>query len=245
MNKSISKLAVLTTGLVSLSCFNVTANAQEGMGGGGMGAGMGGGMGAPAAAPLEMGFFITSVGLGNGADLGGLAGADAHCQELAEAVDKGDRTWRAYLSTQATDSEPAVNAIDRIGEGPWGNVEGITIAANMDALLYDNSNINYKTALTEKGETVGSRGMGDEVVKHDILTGTLLNGMAPPAGDDMTCANWTSSTEGAAIVGHSDRFRGATAGSPWNNAHTTRGGCDQESLKSTGGDGLFYCFAAD
>ena len=199
----------------------------------------------PAPDPLPLGFFITSVGLGNGADLGGIEGADAHCQKLAEAVDAGDRTWRAFLSTQATDTTPAINAIDRIGEGPWGNYNGVAIASNIESLLYDNSNINYERALTENGDTVGSRAKGDEVVKHDILTGSKLDGTAFPAGEDRTCSNWTdSSDQGRAMVGHSDRYRGSNPGSPWNSAHPSRG-CSQENLKSSGGDGLFYCFAAD
>ena len=194
--------------------------------------------------PTPFGFFITSVGVGNGADLGGLEGADAHCQSLAAAVGAGDREWRAYLSTQADGDAPAVNAVDRIGDGPWVNVNGVAIATDKDSLLYDNSNINYEFALTEKGESVGSRAMGDEVVRHDILTGSTLTGAAFPAGEDMTCSNWTSSDEGTAMLGHSDRFRGTNPGSPWNAAHTSRG-CSQDALKATGGDGLFYCFAAD
>ena len=176
-----------------------------------MGAGMGMGMGA-APEPLPLGFFITSAGSGNGGDLGGLAGADAHCQSLAEAVGSGGRTWRAYLSTQATDSEPAVNAIDRIGDGPWGNSKGVPVAADIEALLYDNSNLNYQMSLTENGDTVNSRANGDDPNMHDVLTGTRIDGTAFPTGDDMTCSNWTSSAEGTARVGHSDRFRGTTPG---------------------------------
>lgn len=194
--------------------------------------------------PLPMGFFVTSVGVGNGADLGGLAGADAHCQELAEAVGSGDREWRAYLSTQADGDKPAVNAIDRIGSGPWGNANGVPIAADIESLLYDNSNIKYEFALKENGEKVGSRAMGDETSEHDVLTGSSITGEALPAGADMTCSNWTSSDEGKAMVGHADRFRGSNPGSPWNAAHPSRG-CSQEALKSSGGAGLFYCFAAD
>jgi len=194
--------------------------------------------------PLPLGFFITSVGLGKGADLGGLTGADAHCQNLAEAVGAGHREWRAYLSTQETETEPAVNAIDRIGEGPWGNAKGVAIASDIDSLLYDNSNINYEHAITEKGERVNSRVFGDSPNKHDILTGTQIDGTAYPAGDDMTCSNWTSDDEGRAVLGHSDRHRRIYPGSPWNSAHPSRG-CSQEALEATGGDGLFYCFAAD
>jgi hypothetical protein len=200
--------------------------------------------GPPPPDPLPLGFFATSVGLGNGADLGGLEGADAHCQNLAEEVGAGNRTWRSYLSTQATDSEPAVNARDRIGAGPWGNAKGIEIAANLDSLLYDNSNINYEHALTEKGKPVNARSAGDSPNKHDVLTGTQIDGTAFPPGEDMTCSNWTSSDEGKAQVGHSDRHRFTFPGSPWNAAHPSRG-CSQEALVATGGDGLFYCFAAD
>jgi hypothetical protein len=193
---------------------------------------------------LPLGFFVTSVGIGDGANLGGLEGADAHCQALAEEVGAGDREWRAYLSTQATDSEPAVNARDRIGEGPWGNAKGIAIAANLESLLYDNSNINLEHALDENGEPINSRVSGVTPNKHDILTGTQIDGTAFPPGEDMTCSNWTSNDEGRAQVGHSDRHRFTFPGSPWNAAHPSRG-CSQEALQSTGGDGLFYCFAAD
>ena len=193
---------------------------------------------------LPLGFFVTSVGLGDGANLGGLEGADAHCQALAEEVDAGDREWRAYLSTQATDSDLAVNARDRIGNGPWGNAKGIEIAASVDSLLYDNSNINHEHALDESGDHINARSAGDDPNKHDILTGTQLDGTAFAAGDDMTCSNWTSSGEGKAQVGHSDRHRFSFPGSPWNAAHPSRG-CSQEALQASGGDGLFYCFAAD
>ena len=193
---------------------------------------------------LPLGFFVTSVGVGDGADLGGLEGADAHCQALAEEVGAGDREWRAYLSTQATDSDAAVNARDRIGDGPWGNAKGIEIATNIDSLLYDNSNINHEHALDENGDHVNARSAGDEPNKHDILTGTQLDGNAFAAGDDMTCSNWTSNDEGKAQVGHHDRHRFSFPGSPWSAAHPSRG-CSQEALQASGGDGLFYCFAAD
>lgn len=194
--------------------------------------------------PLPLGFFVTSVGLGDGADLGGLEGADAHCQALAEEVGAGDRVWRAYLSTQATDIDSAVNARDRIGDGPWGNAKGIEIAANVDSLMYDNSNINHEHALTEKGDKVNSRAAGDSPNKHDILTGTQLDGTAFPATEDMTCSNWTSNDEGKAQVGHADRHRFSFPGSPWNSGHPSRG-CSQSDLQASGGDGLFYCFADD
>lgn len=194
--------------------------------------------------PEPMGFFITSVGPGNGGDLGGLEGADAHCQALAEAVNAGGRTWRAYLSTQATDNQPAVNARDRIGDGPWANAEGLRIASDVDSLHYDNANIRYEFALNERGERVNSGASGDSPSMHDILTGSGLDGTAYPAGEDRTCSNWTSSAEGSAMVGHHDRFSFTTPGSPWNTAHPSRG-CSQENLVGTGGNGLFYCFAAE
>ncbi len=190
-----------------------------------------------------MGFFITSAGPGNGGDLGGLEGADAHCQSLAEAVGAGDRTWRAYLSTQATGNQRAVNARDRIGDGPWVNAEGLRIASDVDELHYNNANIRYEFALNERGERVNSGASGDEPSMHDILTGSRLDGTAFPPGEDRTCSNWTSSGEGSAMVGHHDRFSFTTPGSPWNTAHPSRG-CSQENLVGTGGNGLFYCFAS-
>ena len=192
----------------------------------------------------SLGFFITSVGSGNGADLGGLDGADAHCEALAQAAGEGDRTWRAYLSTQPTGEQPAVNARDRIGEGPWFNAAGLRIAAGVADLHYNNAAINYENALTENGQPVNSGANGDSPNMHDILTGTRLDGTAFPAGDDRTCNNWTSSGEGSAMVGHHDRFTFQTPGSPWNQAHPSRG-CSQEDLAGSGGAGLFYCFAAD
>jgi len=193
--------------------------------------------------PQPMGFFITSVSSGNGGDLGGLEGADAHCQALAEAVGAGDRTWRAYLSTQAAGGSPAVNARDRIGAGPWANSEGVIIASDVDDLHYNNANIRYEYALNERGERVNSGALGDSPSWHDVLTGTQLDGTAFPPGEDRTCSNWTSSGDGSAMVGHHDRFRFTTPGSPWNMAHPSRS-CSQEALVATGGNGLFYCFAA-
>ena len=192
-----------------------------------------------------MTFFVTSVGSGNGANLGGLEGADQHCQALAEAAGSTDQIWRAYLSTQASDGEPAVNARDRIGNGPWHNAKGVQIGANLDSLHYDNSNINYAGALNENGNTINSGGMGNTPNRHDILTGSKLDGTAFPPTEDMTCSNWTSGDDaGAAFVGHHDRFRRTTPGSSWNSVHKSRG-CSQDKLKSSGGDGLFYCFASD
>jgi len=191
----------------------------------------------------EMSFFVTSKGVGDGANLGGLEGADRHCQALAGAVGS-KRTWRAYLSTQPADGKPAVNARDRIGRGPWYNANGRLMATDVDDLHYNNANINYKYALTEKGYTVKSRALGDSSTEHDILTGTRMDGTAYPAGEDFTCSNWTSNSKGKARVGHSDRYTRETPGSSWNSTHDSRG-CSQEALVSTGGAGLFYCFAAD
>jgi hypothetical protein len=187
-------------------------------------------------------FFVTSTGLGKGGDLGGLAGADAHCQALAKAEGAGDHAWRAYLSTSPTAGRPAVNARDRIGPGPWYNAEGLLIAANLDELHSDKARITKETAVTEKLDQVN--GVGDTPNRHDILTGTQPDGTAFPPGMDRTCGNWTSSANGAAQLGHSDR-RGAPGGvNSWNSVHASRG-CGQQDLEATGGAGLFYCFAID
>jgi hypothetical protein len=180
-------------------------------------------------------FFITSEGPGEGANLGGLEGADAHCQELAAAVGAGGKTWRAYLSTSS------VNARDRIGDGPWHNAKGELIAQDL-AALHGDPNINKQAALTEKGDVV--QGRGDTPNRHDILTGSNPDGTAIA---DMTCGDWTSSGEGTAMLGHHDRMglSDDAAAKSWNSSHPSRGGCSQEALRSTGGDGLFYCFAAD
>ncbi len=191
-----------------------------------------------------MTFFLTSVGTGDGADLGGLEGADNHCLILAEAVGAVNQTWRAYLSTQTTGGQPAVNARDRIGEGPWHNVNGLLIANNVDQLHYDNSNINYDYALNERGERMNSGAMGDSPNQHDILTGTQMDGTAFGRGEDRTCDNWTSSSEGSALLGHHDRFSRTTPGASWNSAHPSRG-CSQPDLEATGGAGLFFCFAVN
>jgi len=194
-----------------------------------------------------MTFFITSTGPGKGADLGGLEGADRYCQSLAQAVGAGGRTWRAYLSTQAVGGAQAVNARDRIGRGPWQNAKGDTIAKDIDE-LHGTNNLTKQTALTEKGETVNGR--GDTPNRHDILTGSTPDGRAFPPAEDRTCGNWTSSTQGAAMVGHHDRMglRDDDASKSWNSSHPSRGpdgGCSQADLRSTGGDGLFYCFATN
>jgi hypothetical protein len=190
-----------------------------------------------------MTFFITSVGSGKGGDLDGLAGADRHCQELAQAVGAGNRTWHAYLSTSASGDQPAVNARDRIGRGPWQNAKGVVIAKDVDE-LHGTNNLTKQTALNEKGEPVNGR--GDTPNMHDILTGSQPDGRAFAGGDDRTCHNWTSSGEGAAMLGHHDRqgLRDDDASKSWNASHLSRG-CSQEALRSTGGNGLFYCFASN
>jgi hypothetical protein len=188
-----------------------------------------------------MGFFVTSVGVGRGGDLGGLAGADAHCQKLAAAAGGGDREWRAYLSTRATAGAPAVNARDRIGKGPWLNAKGEIIARNV-AELHGANNLTKLTALDERGRVVN--GAGDSPNLHDILTGSRADGTVMTGDTDTTCRNWTSSTDGAAMVGHHDR-RGlddSAAARSWTTSHLTRG-CSQQALASTGGAGLLYCFA--
>ena len=187
----------------------------------------------------DMSFFVTSVGSGKGADLGGLEGADAHCQMLAEAAGAGAKTWRAYLSTSG---DGAVNARDRIGAGPWVNAKGEQVAANLDELHGDANKINKETALTESGEMV--KGRGDDPNQHDILTGTQRDGTAFPAGEDRTCSNWTSSGEGAALVGHHDLIGNPQGINFWNFSHPSRG-CSQEALIGTGGNGYFYCFASN
>ncbi|GLR90708.1 lectin [Bradyrhizobium iriomotense] len=196
----------------------------------------------------DMTFFVTSSGPGKGADLGGLDGADAQCQKLAQSAGAGTKTWRAYLSTQAADGKPAVNARDRIGKGPWQNAKGAVIAKDVADLHGAANNLTKQTALSEKGE--GINGVGDSPNRHDVLTGSQADGTAFAGPDDRTCKNWTSSTQGAAMVGHLDR-RGLRDDEPsksWNSSHPSRGsegGCSQADLKSTGGDGLFYCFAAN
>jgi hypothetical protein len=185
-----------------------------------------------------LGFFITSAGSGDGANLGGLAGADAHCTKLATAVGAGTRTWRAYLS--GVDNGKPVNAKDRIGSGPWVNAKGVIIAQNV-AELHGENKLTKETQLTEKGAVVNGR--GDTPNTHDILTGSQLDGTAFTDGADHTCKNWTSNGEGSAQVGHHDRQGGGTNPTSWNNAHASKG-CSQANLVATGGAGLFYCFAA-
>lgn len=178
-----------------------------------------------------MSFFITSAGPGNGADLGGLAGADAYCAALAEAAGAGDRDWKAYLSSSAE------NARDRIGAGPWLNADGVTVAANVDELHGEN-NLTKQTSISEAGAVINGR--GDEPNRHDILTGSNLDGTFSGS----SCEDWTNSGDGAATVGHHDRDGGGANPTSWNSAHDSRG-CSQADLQGTGGDGLFYCFAAD
>jgi hypothetical protein len=192
----------------------------------------------------NMTFFVTSHGPGNGADLGGLAGADRHCQSLAQAAGAGSHTWHAYLSTQG---DGAVNARDRIGKGPWANAKGAVIAKNLEE-LHGNNNLTKQTALTEKGEI--NNGRGDTPNRHDILTGSKPDGTAFPAGEDRTCKNFTSKTQGSVMLGHADRIglRDDAESKSWNSSHPSRGpdgGCSQADLRSTGGDGLLYCFAAN
>lgn len=203
-------------------------------------------------APPPLGFFITSAGKGDGANLGGLAGADAHCQALAKAAGAGNRQWRAYLSAAAANGQPAVNAKDRIGSGPWYNAKGQLIAQNVADLLKPEVKINVDTALTEKGEPIGAVKVGADGaplpreqqsgVAHDILTGSQADGTAFPAGEDRTCNNWTSSSTGSAMLGHHDRRSLQPGLSPWATAHPSQG-CSQDNLVATGGAGLLYCFA--
>lgn len=191
-----------------------------------------------------MSFFVTSVNPGKGADFGGLAGADAYCQRLAASANAGGKTWHAYLSSRASDNSPAVNARDRIGHGPWQNAKGVVVATSVDDLHGPDNKLNKQNALTEKGEVISGR--GDPVNRHDILTGSTADGRVDTSAADTTCRNWTSSTDGSAVVGHHDRM-GTDESAPmksWNAAHATRG-CSMDGLKSTGGAGLLYCFAVN
>ena len=190
----------------------------------------------------KMSFFLVSGGPGNGADLAGLAGADRHCQMLAEKTGATGRTWQAYLSTTASGSQASVNARDRIGQGPWYNYRGVRVAQDVDNLHSDDNTVTKQTVLNEKGEMTNGR--GDTPNRHDILTGSQLDGTAFPGEEDATCQNWTSHAEGSARVGHFDRTGGGQNPTSWNSAHGSRG-CSQENLRGTGGDGLFYCFAID
>jgi hypothetical protein len=202
---------------------------------------------APPQAP-NMTFFVVSAGPGKGADLGGLEGADRQCQTLAQAAGAGGKTWRAYLSTQAAGGAQAVNARDRIGTGPWQNFKGEAVAQNVDDLHGANNKLGMQGSLTERGTVVA--GVGYTPNYHDVLTGSQPDGRAFAPGEDRTCGNWTSSTQGAAMVGHIDRkgLRDDDASKSWNSSHPSRGpggGCSQSDLRGTGGNGLFYCFAAN
>jgi hypothetical protein len=196
----------------------------------------------------NMTYFLTSSGPGKGADLGGIEGADRHCATLAKAAGATATNWRAYLSTQAADGKPAVNARDRIGKGPWQNAKGVVVAKDVADLHGAGNNLSKQTSLSEKGEVINGR--GDTPNRHDVLTGSQPDGTAFGPEADRTCKNWTSSTQGAAMVGHMDRLglRDDDASKSWNSSHPSRGadgGCSQNDLKSTGGDGLLYCFAAN
>jgi hypothetical protein len=213
------KFTVVVSFALLTSAFNVNAQAQA----------------------SDMTFFVTSTGSGKGADFGGLAGADKHCQSLAAAAGAGSRTWHAYLSAAPGQGSPAVNARDRIGSGPWKNAKGVVIAQNV-AELHGANNLNKQTALSEKGDTINGR--GDTPNKHDILTGSQSDGTAYKDSDDYTCGNWTKSGEGVAQLGHHDRM-GLKDDEPsrsWNSSHPSRG-CSDEALRTTGSAGLLYCFA--
>ena len=196
----------------------------------------------------NMTFFVTTTGLGKGADLGGLEGADRQCQTLAQAAGAGSKTWHAYLSTQAVDGAAAVNARDRIGRGPWQNFKGEILARDINDLHSDNNKLSTETSLTERGTMIPGRGFTPNY--HDVLTGAQSDGRAFPPDEDKTCRNWTSSTKGAAMLGHIDRkgLRDDDVSKSWNSSHLSRGpdgGCSQNDLRSTGGNGLFYCFTVN
>lgn len=196
----------------------------------------------PAPTPQDkLSFFITSAGSGDGANLGGLAGADRICQARAEAVGAGTRRWRAYLSTSAGPGKPAVNARDRIGAGPWYNANGVVVAMSVADLHSANNKLNKENSLTEAGAVVNGR--GDNPNTHDILTGSQLDGTAFAGEADRTCGNWTSNGTGSAQVGHHDRQGGGGNPTSWNSAHASNG-CSQANLRGSGGAGLFYCFAS-
>jgi hypothetical protein len=198
----------------------------------------------------RMGFFVTSVNPGNGGNLGGLAGADAHCQKLAGAAGAGGRTWKAYLSTSPTfasaaaSAVPSVDARTRIGKGPWSNAKGVQVAADLASLHGPGNNITKATALDERGNTI--KGRGDQPNDHDILTGSRADGTAFAPQTDTTCGNWTKSADGSAVVGHHDRQGPLpeTWAQSWNFSHQSAG-CSLPQLRTTGGAGLYYCFAAD
>lgn len=199
------------------------------------------GFGYASAQDSELSFFLTSNGPGDGANLGGLEGADAHCGTLAESVGAGGKTWRAYLSTSG--GEAPVNARDRIGAGPWVNANGVVVATDVDDLHSDNNKLSKENSISENGEQINGR--GDTPNRHDILTGSNLDGTAFSDGEDHSCQDWAySGSDGSAQVGHHDRQGGGANPTSWNNAHPSRG-CSQSDLQGTGGDGLYYCFATD
>ncbi|GAB1341623.1 hypothetical protein [Gemmatimonas sp.] len=192
-------------------------------------------------AQQDMSFFITSVGSGDGANLGGLEGADKHCATLAEAAGVRGKTWHAYLSQQAVGGKPAINARDRIGKGPWKNAKGVVVATSVDDLHSDANKLSKENSITEKGAMVNGR--GDTPNTHDILTGSTLDGRVQPGDGDSTCSNYTSNAAtGSALLGHHDRQGGGANPTSWNSAHPSRG-CGQDNLRATGGAGLFYCFS--
>jgi hypothetical protein len=228
--RTVTRLSILASGVVLSLGLAAGAQAQQGP------------------QSPDMTFFVTSVGSGKGADLGGLEGADRHCQQLAQGAGAGSKTWRAYLSTQAAGGGQAVNARDRIGNGPWVNFKKEPVAQNVDDLHSANNKLGPQTSLTERGTVVA--GVGWTPNYHDVLTGSQPDGRAFAAGEDRTCGNWTKSTQGAAMLGHIDRrgLRDDDAAKSWNSSHPSRGsegGCSQADLRSTGGNGLFYCFATN
>ena len=235
-----------TRTIAALALSALASTSMFAQGGGGGGGAQGGGRG-PAAPPMPMSFFITSAPKGDGANYGGLAGADAYCQQLAMAAGRGGVMWHAYLSTQAKDGQPAVNARDRIGAGPWYNQRGQMVAMNLGVLHGDTIDqarvgnaLGKQISLTDKG--MPSNGVGDMPNTHDILTGSRPDGTAYPDAMDHTCNNWTSNSMGSAQLGHSDKQGGGN--SSWNSAHPSQG-CDQPALVRTGGAGLLYCFAVN
>ena len=198
------------------------------------------GFGYASAQDSSMSFFLTSKGPGDGANLGGLAGADAHCQMLAESAGAGGKIWRAYLSTNDGDS---INARDRIGSGPWTSANGVQVASDIADLHSDSNKLSKENSISESGDVINGR--GDSPNRHDILTGSNLDGTALSDDQDHTCRNWTyNGSDGSAQVGHHDRTGGGTNPTSWNSAHGSRG-CGQSDLQGTGGDGLYYCFATD
>jgi hypothetical protein len=206
---------------------------------------LGAGLAAPAEAQqANTTFFLTSAGKGDGANLGGLEGADAHCAALAKAAGATATTWRAYLSTTAPGGDAGVNARDRIGKGPWQNSKGVVVAKSVDDLHSSTNALSKANSVTEKGEPVSGR--GDAVNMHDILTGSESGGYYSTAGGDTTCGNWTKNGDGSAIVGHHDRvgLKDSRHMTSWNSSHGSAG-CGQDALKKTGGAGMFYCFAAN